>query len=323
MPKKRATRTPAGPKVSHRRVPLRPAPADEAIVAGVRISHPDRVIYPDTGLTKLGLAQFYEKIADWVLPHVINRPLSLLRAPAGYGKETFFQKNLGPGMPAALHRVPIKEKGKTNEYAIIKDVAGLVALVQMGVIEIHPWGAAADDVERPDRLIFDLDPDPAAPWKEVIKAAREIHDLLAEVGLTTFLKTTGGKGLHVVAPLARRASWGDLKQFARGVAELLVQRRPALYTANPMKAARAGKIYIDYLRNDRGSTAVAAYSTRARPRATVSVPLTWRELSASLSGDHFTVANLPARLARVRDPWKDFFTVKQSIGASKELRFRP
>lgn len=282
----------------------------------VHLTHPERVLFPDSGLTKLGLANYYAEVAEWILPHVIDRPLSLVRCPDGQAAgKCFFQKHTSAGTPKALGRVTIEEKNGPAEYVCVRNVEGLLALVQMSVLEIHPWGALRDNVERPDRLTFDLDPGPDVPWPRVVKAAFATRDLLNDHDLESFVKTTGGKGLHVVVPLApRRADWDEAKRVCKHLAGLLVDQSPQLYTINMAKAARPGKIFVDYLRNDRDATAVAAYSTRARPGATVSTPLAWDELSASLRSDHFNVANLPARLMSLkRDPWDKIDKIEQTL----------
>jgi bifunctional non-homologous end joining protein LigD len=218
------------------------------------------------------------------------------------------------GLPTGTAGVRIKEKTGTDEYVVVRELAGLVSLVQMGVLELHPWPARADKVESPDRLVIDLDPGDGAEWTAVVNAAREVRDQLGELGLTTFLRTSGGKGLHVVAPLARRSSWDELKAFAKAIADNMVRRSPDRYTATLSKAKRRGKLFIDYLRNQRGSTAVASYSTRARAGAPVATPVTWGELSTKLKPNGFTVENVPRRLARLKaDPWEGFFELRQSI----------
>jgi bifunctional non-homologous end joining protein LigD len=202
-------------------------------------------------------------------------------------------------------------------------MAGLIELVQMGVLEIHIWGSAARNIERPNRLIFDLDPDPAVKWTEVIQAAREIRVVLEELGLTTFLKTTGGKGLHVVVPIQARTDWDDAKSFCKAVADLMVRVAPERYIATMSKAARKGKIFVDYLRNGRGATSIAPYSTRSRPGAPVSVPIAWDELSTKLHSDSFTVLNLFSRLTKLKkDPWATIFDVKQSVTKSMVRRLK-
>ncbi|HJT33173.1 MAG TPA: DNA ligase D [Pirellulales bacterium] len=286
-------------------------------VAGVRLTHPDKVLYAEQRITKLGLAEFYEQIADWILPHLVDRPLSLVRCPEGPRKTCFYQKHLGPSAPRVLGRVTIQEKSKTNEYSVVKNIAGIVALVQMGVLEIHPWGARADDVERPDRLTFDFDPSPELGWSAVVDAARRLRTLLESIDLESFVKTSGGKGLHVVVPIRRRLEWPEVKAFCKSVVQRLANDSPENFTVNPLKATRKNKIFLDYLRNDRGATSVAAYSTRARSGAPVSVPIAWDELRADLRADYFNVENLPERLRRLRrDPWEALPKLRQSITAA-------
>ena len=288
-----------------------------ATVAGITITHPDRVVFPDVGVTKLALAQYYEHVADWILPHVVGRPLTLVRCPAGQTGQCFYQKHLVDSMPDSVRGVAIKEKDGVDEYVVIDDLSGLISLVQLGVMEFHPWPARDDKVERPDRLVFDVDPDEKVSWAAIRQAAVDVRDCLETLGLQSFLRTSGGKGLHVVAPIDRRSSWDTVKEFARGVAELMVRAAPDRYVANMSKAKRRGKIYVDYLRNQRGATAVASYSTRARNGAPVAAPLAWSELSKVKQSDHYTVANISERLSRRRsDPWDGFFSVRQSITAS-------
>lgn len=283
----------------------------------VHLTHPQRILYPDSGLTKLDLASFYTQIAPWILPHIVDRPLSLVRCPAGQSGKCFFQKHVGPGTPPELGRVPIEEGDGPTEYAYVRDLPGLLALVQMNVLEIHPWGSRRDNIEKPDRLTFDLDPGPGVSWQQVIEAALATREILAEHDLQSFVKTTGGKGLHVVVPIApRRHDWSAAKGCCKRLAALLATRHPKLYTITMAKAARTGRIFIDYLRNDRGSTAVAAYSTRARPGAPVSTPIAWEELNNAIPSDHFHVANLPARLNSLkRDPWAKIHSQKQTLPA--------
>ena len=291
------------------------AAADE--FAGVRLSHPDKVLYPDQELTKGDLATYYAQVSDWMLPHVVERPLAIVRCPAGSGKPCFFQKHPGEAVSSHLRQVNVSE-GRVPEYHLaIDDVAGLISLVQMGVLEIHVWGSRAARLEKPDRLVFDLDPDPSVAWPQVISAARELRVLLEELGLASFLKTTGGKGLHLVVPVQPRTEWAETKVFCRAVADFMVRAAPDRFIATMSKAARKGKIFIDYLRNGRGATSIAPYSTRAKPGATVSAPITWEELTSSLHSDHFTVENLPGRLSKLKkDPWVDMAKTKQSITAA-------
>jgi bifunctional non-homologous end joining protein LigD len=296
------------------RAAARPAADGESTVAGVRLSNPGRVLYPGQGLTKLALARYYEAVAERILPHVAGRPLTLVRCPQGHEKQCFYQKHAQEGLPEAIRSLDIREEGgKREPYVYIEDLDGLIALVQMGVLELHTWGARIDDVERPDRLVFDLDPDPGLPWDRLSDAALLLRRRLAELGLESWVKTTGGKGLHVVVPLQRRQGWDDVKSFARALAEALAREQPDRYLSKASKAARRGKIFIDWLRNARGATAVAAYSTRARDGAPVSAPLRWEEVATANPGD-WTVETMPRRLARQRrDPWQGFWTARQSL----------
>ncbi len=304
--------------------PPRTGKVDEeagALYAGVRLSHPEKVLYTGQGITKRDLAEYYMKVADWMLPHVVDRPLAIVRCPAGSGKPCFFQKHPGDGALAHLRQVNISEHGAPEYHLAIDDASGLISLVQMGVLEIHAWGSRAKHLEKPDRLIFDLDPDPSVAWPEVIKAARQVRLLLEELGLNSFIKTTGGKGLHLVVPVQPRTEWDEAKAFCRAVADFMVRAEPDRFIATMSKAARKGKIFIDYLRNGRGATAVAPYSTRNRPGATVSAPIAWDELTSSLHSDHFTIENLPARLSKLKtDPWAGLAKTKQSITAAMVKR---
>lgn len=282
--------------------------------AGVRLTSPDKVLYPEAGITKLDLAHYYQTIADWILPHIADRPLVLVRCPEGRETECFYQKHPAIGTPKNLRRIPIKEKSGTEDYVMVDDVAGLISLVQIGALEIHAWGSRADKLELPDRLVFDLDPDPELPWKRVVESARQVREFLQALELESFVKTTGGKGLHLVVPIERRLAWPEAKAFCKQVIEAIAAADPDSYTPKMTKTLRTGKIYLDYLRNDRGATAVVAYSTRARPGAPVSTPLTWEELSSRIPSNHYTVQNLPRRLAGLaRDPWEALASTRQSL----------
>ena len=296
----------------------------EVAVAGVHLTHPDRVLYREQAITKLGLARYYEAVADHIVPHVADRPLSLVRCPEGEGGQCFYQKHAGPGLPAAVKRVRIRERGgATAAYPYVTDLPGLVALAQIGVLELHPWNARVDRIERPDRLVLDLDPAPGVAWERVVEAAHAIREMLGELDLVSFVKTTGGKGLHVVAP-TRPTDWETLRAVGEAIGAALVRGAPDRYTVNPLKAARRGRIFVDFLRNTRGATAVAAYSPRARPDAPVSTPLGWRELDGDARPGDFTVTTVPRRLARLRqDPWADFFSVDQAITARTARALAP
>jgi bifunctional non-homologous end joining protein LigD len=292
----------------------RVARTSETVVAGVRVTHPDRIVYPDQGVTKAALAQYYAAIAPQILPHVQGRPAVLVRCPQGLAQACFYQKHAGPWAPASLRRIRITEKTKAAEYLVIEDVEGLVGLVQMGVLEVHTWNARASRLEAPDRLVFDLDPGPGVPWRAVTAAARVVRASLEEAGLTSFVKTTGGKGLHVVAPIRPGPGWDACLAFSERLADALVAETPRAFTATMAKVARHGKIFVDYFRNQRGATSVAAYSTRARPGAPVSTPITWDELGSLRAPDQFTIANLPRRLARLSaDPWADYPRLEQAL----------
>jgi bifunctional non-homologous end joining protein LigD len=286
----------------------------EGTLAGVRITNPDKVLFGEGDITKLELAQYYLSIAKWILPHVADRPLSLVRCPEGAGKECFFQKHPGVGTPKTIRLVPVKEKNTTRNYLVVDRVEDLVSLAQIGALEIHVWGSRADKLELPDRMIFDLDPDPAVEWEQVVESAHQIRQFLQEGDLESFVKTTGGKGLHIVVPLQRRHEWDEVKAFSKAVAERIEDADPAHYVSNMAKIKRTGKIFIDYLRNGRTATAIAPYSTRSRPRAPVLVPLDWEELTPQIRSDEFTVRNLGERLARLkRDPWDKIGAIRQSL----------
>jgi bifunctional non-homologous end joining protein LigD len=300
------------------RGPSRPAEASgrerEAEVAGVRLTHANRVLYPPQGTTKHDLALFYESIADWILPHLKDRPTTLVRCPEGAHKECFYQKHTGYWAPESVRRVRITEKKKIGEYLVVDSLPALIGLVQIGILEIHTWNSVVARLERPNRIVFDLDPGPGVQWERVVEAARLCRARLEDFGLESFVKTTGGKGLHVAVPLSPGPSWEHGAAFARALAESIARDNPRDYVAQMAKAARTGKIFIDYLRNVRGATSVAAYSTRAKPDAPVSVPLRWDELSPSLRSDHYTIANLPGRLAGLsRDPWAGYWRLRQKL----------
>jgi bifunctional non-homologous end joining protein LigD len=277
----------------------------------VRLTNPDRVYWDDAGVTKQALADFYAGIWDWISPHIVGRPLALVRCPEGASGQCFFQKHASAGIDNEhLHLV---NEPDGDHVITIEDINGLVSLAQSGVLEIHPRGTTADSLETCDRLIFDLDPGPGTGWADIVSAAREVRQRLKDVGLVSFLKTSGGKGLHVVVPIAA-TPWDAAKDFSRGIAEAMTADAPARYTATVKKAARRNRIFVDYLRNSREATAVAPYSTRARPGAAVSTPITWEELGAQTGADRYTVLNLPQRLAHLRkDPWADIGKLRQPL----------
>jgi bifunctional non-homologous end joining protein LigD len=283
-------------------------------VSGVHLTSPDRVLYPQLGITKRELAEYFEAVAGWMLPHVARRPMSVVRCPEGQAKTCFFQKHPVRGTPEDLPRIAIREKKETEDYLYVTSSAHLVELAQMSALEIHAWGSRIDKLEHPDRLVFDLDPSSEVSWKTVVACAKEVRAFLQELGLETFVKTTGGKGLHLVAPIARSDEWDDVKTFCEQVATAIATARPDMYTANLSKKARTDKVFIDYLRNGRGATAVVPYSPRARDTASVSMPLAWEELSAKLPSDHFTLRNTLKRLRGLKaDPWQEIDSLKQRL----------
>jgi bifunctional non-homologous end joining protein LigD len=296
-----------GGKLSKTMATKRKRPA----AANSRLTHPERLLWERQGVTKQGLADFYTAIADWILPHIVRRPLALLRCPTGIDEQCFFAKHPWKGLDKAIHPV---DTGDDEPMLWIEDLDGLIALVQSSALELHPWGATIDDLDRPDRLIFDLDPAEGLAWDAVLDAAREVRQRLQDAGLESFVKTTGGKGLHVVVPLVPDADWKTAKAFAQDIADAMAKDSPKRYVATLSKKARRGRVFVDYLRNDRGSTAVAAYSTRAREGATVSTPVAWDELSPEIKGDHFTVETLSRRLDVLKgDPWEALSKVKQKL----------
>ena len=276
----------------------------------VKLTHPERMLWPSEGITKQGLADYYASNAEWIMPHLVGRPLSLVRCPGGIAAECFFAKHGWAGLSGAVRRIPLGEK---EPSLAIESIEGLLSLVQGNVLEIHPWGSTLADPERPDRLIFDLDPGEEVSWGDVIDAAREVRKRLVEgLKLESFVKTSGGKGLHVVVPLLPDMDWESAKFTSKKLAEAMAADSPRRYVANMSKSARKGRIFVDYLRNGRGATAVAAYSTRARAGATVSTPVGWDELSDAIKSDHYRLGNIDRRLANLsRDPWADFFKIKQ------------
>lgn len=283
------------------------------IFAGVRLSSPGKVLFAEQGLTKADLAAHYERVAERIMPHVGNRLLSLVRCPEGAGGQCFFQKHGSRGFPDELHEMEIEESdGRKDKYLYAAGLDGLIAGVQMGTLEFHIWGSRIDDIEKPDRLVLDLDPDEGLSFADVRAAAVEMRDRLAALGLETVPLVTGGKGVHVVAPLQRRAGWPQVKEFARGFAKSLEEEAPERYVATASKAKRRGRIFVDYLRNERGSTAISPYSTRARKGAPVATPVSWEELATLEAANIFHIADMDKRLA-MKDPWAEADGWRQSI----------
>ena len=287
---------------------------DEITLEGVRLTSPDKVLYPDQGITKRALAEYYCTTADYILPHVANRPITLVRCPQGRRKKCFYQRHAGSGVPPEISKVTIEGFENSGAYLFIRNVKGLIALVQMGVLEIHPWGVRVDRPSRPDRLVFDLDPGEGLRFADVIAAAHELRRVLAERDLVSFVKMTGGKGLHVVVPIVRSYDWPTVKAFARSTAKAMAADAPSRYLIRMPKAERKGRIFIDYLRNDATATAIAPYSTRAKKRAPVAVPLAWDELKPELDPAVLNVETVPQRMERLgRDPWAEIGRMHQRL----------
>ncbi len=280
-------------------------PSREPEHRAVTLTHPDRLYWPEDGVTKEGLADYYAAVWTRMAPFVIGRALALVRCPDGIHGQKFFQKHAWKGMNE--HISLVHDPQEPEPLIAIRDFDGLVGLVQSGALEIHPWGSTVEDWERPDTIVMDLDPGDDVAWEAVIAAAHEVRERLRRAGLAAFVKTSGGKGLHVVSPVTPKAAWPAVKAFTKAMADAMATDSPGRYVSTIAKAKRKGKILVDYLRNQRGATAVAAYSTRARPGAGVSMPLEWEELSAGVGPASFTILNTPARLASMRkDPWAHF-----------------
>ena len=297
--KRKVTSTPTADSVS-------------STVVGIRISHPDRLIYPDLGISKIQLARYYEEIADWIVPHVAGRPLTLVHCPAGLAAPCIYLKHAKAWGPSALRRVKIQEKTKVGEYLVADSIEAVVSLAQMGIVEIHTWNSTMEHIERPNRIVWDLDPGPAVTWKQVVTSAELVSAVLKTLGVSSWVKTTGGRGLHVVAPIKPARDVAECLEFSRAVSEAIARTDPRLYTTTFAKVGRERKILIDYLRNNRTNTSICAYSPRARPGATVSMPLDWSDLKAS--PERWTLSTTAKRLKRLRtDPWAKYWACHQEI----------
>lgn len=300
-----------------KRVAKRPA-VDSSV--SMVITHPDRVVFPDDGITKQQVVDYYRAVMPWLLPAIADRPTSTIRCPGGIGSPCFFQKHVMAGLEHVGTAKLKEETGAQAVYLYPKDEAGVIELVQFGAVEFHPWGSHIGSPDIADRVVFDLDPGEDVEWRRVIAAARMVRGFLEELGLVSFVRTTGGKGLHVVVPLNPGADWATVKGFARGFAEALAQLHPLEFVATASKRFRRGRIYLDYLRNGRGATAVASYSLRSRPGAPVAVPLRWDELGRLKSGSAFDLATVPKRLARLKkDPWEGIDEITQDLAAVDEV----
>lgn len=274
------------------------------------------MLYPKQGVAKRDLANYYAEVAQQMLPWIERRPLTLLRCPEGRDKACFYQKHPG-SLPGALPRVSIPEKSGSGQYIYVRETADIVSLVQWGTLEFHVWGCRVDDIEHPDMLVFDLDPDPKVSWNAMVTTARELRDTLGQLGLQSFLRTTGGKGLHLVAPLLPGTTWERARAFARAVAERQADAQPEQLTVNMARSKRRGRIFIDYLRNARGNTAIVNFSARARPGAPVAVPVRWDELNSRLSPDKYRIDNVRRRIsALAEDPWSGFEKARRKLTAN-------
>jgi bifunctional non-homologous end joining protein LigD len=290
--------------------------SDVAHVSGVRITHADRALYPRRHITKEDLARYYEAVAPWMVPYVRGRPLTLVRCFERADGPCAYMRHAHAWGPSELRRVRVQEKAKLGEYLVADDAAALVALAQMDVLEIHTWNSRVEAIERPDRLVFDLDPGPRVEWSAVVDAAHLVRSLLAQLELESFAKATGGSGLHVVVPIVPRVGWDESLAFARALAHAMARADPRRFTASMVKSMRAGRVYVDYLRNHRTATSIAEYSTRARPEAPVAVPVSWQELTPSLRSDAFTMTDVLDRLRARDDPWRGYLGMKQRLRSS-------
>ena len=291
------------------------ATADGRDDAGpLRLTSPDRVVFPDDRITKRQVADYYDAMQEWLLPEIAGRPLSIIRCPQGVGRPCFFQKHHTAGLDA-VDMVKLKEEaGNQAEYLVVRDARGLMELIQFNALEFHPWGSTAEDPERANRVVFDLDPGENVAWTEVVDAARKIRKLLDGLGIASYVRTSGGKGLHVVLPLNPGCDWDLVKPFAHGFAETMSAMEPLKFVATATKRFRKGKIFLDYLRNGRGATAVASFSLRARPGAPVAMPLRWEELGKVKSGGAYDISSAVARMRRLKaHPWAGIDEVEQDL----------
>jgi len=298
-----------------RKTATKKAPAVSADQGSVRITHPERIVFPGTKYTKRDVADYYLAVMRWMLPELAGRPLSIVRCPNGAGAACFFQKHNAGALGDAVGSVAIKEKdGGSENYLYVDDARGVLELVQMNALEFHPWGARVDDPDRPDLLVFDLDPAPDVTWKTLIAAAREVRDLLQKSGLQSFVRLSGGKGVHVVVPIKRGPAWSEAKAFCEALANAMAAAKPSLYLATASKAKRDGRIFIDWLRNARGATSVVSWSLRARQGAPVAMPLQWDELGKIKGPAAFDLAAAAKRAKTLRaNPWEGFAKLKQSL----------
>jgi bifunctional non-homologous end joining protein LigD len=284
-------------------------------VAGVEITNPERIVYPKSGISKRDLVRYWSAVAELALPLLAARPLTLFRCPKGIDGDCFFQRHAGDGMPDLLPRFRLRERAATeaDPYMYVDGLPALISLVQLGALEFHVWTARVDRLDRPDMFVMDLDPAPDVPWSDVVRGAVALRGLLDELGLACWPRATGGKGLHVVAPLMRRSTWDEVGSFARALSALMAAAVPQLFVATAAAHRRSGRIYVDPLRNVRDAVAIASFSTRAREGAPVAIPLGWAELEESRGPPILSVREAADVDWKARDPWKGYAETRQSI----------
>lgn len=286
----------------------------------VKLTNPQRVLFPDEKFTKQDLDDYYAAVKDHAYPWLTNRPLTLVRCPEGRTKPCFYQRHNKANEMPGIEPVDVEIKDRTEEFIYLADPIGLRTLVQNSTLEIHGWQCKADDLERPDRIIFDIDPSPEVEWKDVVAAAKTVKGVLERCGMETFVMTTGGKGLHVVTPLKPEAHWDEVIKFAEGIAHYLEANEPDRFTANLSKKKRVGKVFVDYLRNNKTASAVLPYSSRAREGATVATPVAWSEVTARLNPAKFTIKTVPKRIKTAKgDPWKEYEKARRPLDYEKVI----
>lgn len=288
-------------------------PEAEKIKKPIKLTNPNKILFPEDKINKIQIFEYYDAIAKWILPHIENRPLALVRCPNDF-KKCFFQKHINKSTPSSLKGIAIEENHPNEKTIYIDSYDSLMLLPQLGVLEIHPWNCHIDEVESPDMFIFDLDPSPEVHWERVVACAFDIKEQFKKLKLKSFVRTTGGKGLHVVIPITPHYNWEVIENFAQEFVKFMVAQKPKEYVAEMSKAKRKDKIFIDYFRNQRGATSIATYSLRARLHAPVSTPLEWKELTSNYTDSFYTITTLPERLKNLKkDPWATFFTIKQGL----------